>query len=105
MRRAERAGAAGGLAGIGDARDFPAGSGLEQAYGIDATVSQLAVQVEVVLGPDNGDGAMDKHCGIPDSLEPDVLRAGQKIGELFVAHAGWGAVVLYGEKIGVGREK
>ena len=60
LRRAERAWlAARRLDSIDRARDFPAFVRFDEAESIDAAVAELAVSVEVVRRPEDGDGAVD----------------------------------------------
>ena len=68
--RAERTlGAADRLHRKGAARDRPARIQLRQLERVHTAVAELSVTMEVVLGPDDRDGAVDQYLGLPHAFE------------------------------------
>jgi hypothetical protein len=93
------------LARVGDGGDFPAFRGFEEGEGIDAAVGEFSVQVEIVFGPEGGDGAVLEEGGIPDALEPGVFARAESVEKFFVREGGGRAVGVDGVEHGVGKEE
>lgn len=61
-------------------------------------MGEFAVQMEVVFGPENGDGTVLEDGGIPDALEPNVLVARPSIQPLLIRERSGCAIRANGQQ-------
>lgn len=62
---------------------------------IDSAMAKFAIEMEVVWCPDDSDGTVLKHLGLPDAFEPRVLRRAQGRGPFFKGQRFGGAILVY----------
>jgi hypothetical protein len=93
------------FASVGNAGDFPACGGFEQTDGIDTAMAKFAGEVEIVFGPDLGDGALFELLGIVNALLPLIFAGSHAFDPLGGGHTGGGAIGAEGVEHGVRGEE